>query len=149
MRFEHRFRVKASLAEVADFHSRSSNMPKLSPPPLIVRMRRAPELLAAGDEMEFTLWAGPIPIRWIARIEDASPSGFVDRQEVGPFASWRHRHVFARVTDDTTEVLDQVEASLRRHWWWGPVGLAMWVGLPLLFAYRGWKTRQLLERDLL
>jgi hypothetical protein len=51
------------------------------------------------------------------------------------------------VPDDegTTEVVDEVEAKLKRHPLWGPVGLAMWLGLPLLFAYRGWKTRRLLE----
>ncbi len=33
----------------------------------------------------------------------------------------------------------------RRHWFWRLVGMGMWLNLPILFAYRGWKTRQLLE----
>jgi hypothetical protein len=28
---------------------------------------------------------------------------------------------------------------------WGVIGLAMWLGLPFLFAFRAWKTRRLLE----
>ncbi|HRX05275.1 MAG TPA: hypothetical protein P5148_19150, partial [Anaerolineae bacterium] len=28
---------------------------------------------------------------------------------------------------------------------WGPVGLGMMLNLPLLFAYRGWQTRRLLN----
>ena len=56
---------------------------------MIVRVHRAPERMASGDEMDFTLWAGPMPLRWVARIEDASPNGFTDRQVRGPFASWR------------------------------------------------------------
>ena len=39
------------------------------------------------------------------------------------------------------------EASLKPHPVWGLVGLAMWLGLPLLFAFRGWKTRRLLEGE--
>ena len=41
MRYEHRFRVKAPLAAVADFHSRAASMPAITPPPIIVRMHRA------------------------------------------------------------------------------------------------------------
>ena len=145
MRYEHRFRVKAPLADVAAFHSRSANMPRLSPPPLLVRLHAAPEFLTSGDEMAFTIWAGPLPIRWSARIEDAGEVGFTDRQLRGPFAHWAHRHSFEWVDDTTTEVVDQIEAAPRRHPFWGLVGLAMWIGMPLLFAFRGWQTSRLLE----
>jgi ligand-binding SRPBCC domain-containing protein len=120
-------------------------MPAITPPPIIVRVHRAPARLGEGDEMDFTLWAGPLPLRWLARIEDASPAGFTDRQLRGPFAAWAHRHTFVRVTDEITEVVDQVAAQIKRHPFWGPVGLLMWAGLPLLFAFRGWQTRRLLE----
>jgi ligand-binding SRPBCC domain-containing protein len=63
----------------------------------------------------------------------------------GPFARWTHRHTFVRVAADTTDVVDQVEAELKRHLFWGPIGLLMWIGMPALFAYRGWKTRRILE----
>lgn len=146
MRYEHRFRVGAPVAAVAEFHSRAASMAAITPPPLIVRVQRAPARLGEGDEMAFTMWAGPLPLRWVARIEDVSPEGFTDRQVRGPFREWQHRHAFVRVADDVTEVVDRVDASLKRHVLWGPVGLAMWIGLPVLFAYRGWKTRRLLER---
>ena len=72
MKYAHRFRVEAPLAAVAEFHSRSASMPAITPPPMIVRVHAAPAVLAEGDTMDFTLWAGPIPVRWVARIEDAS-----------------------------------------------------------------------------
>ncbi len=147
MRYEHRFRVAAPVAAVAEFHSRAASMAAITPPPLIVRVHRAPARLGEGDEMEFTMWAGPLPLRWVARIEDVSPEGFTDRQLRGPFREWRHHHAFVQRADDVTEVVDRVDASLRRHVLWGPVGLAMWIGLPVLFVYRGWKTRRLLERQ--
>ncbi len=72
MKYHHTFRVKAPQAAVAEFHSRSASMPAITPPPMIVRVHAAPARLASGDEMDFTLWAGPVPLRWVARIEDAS-----------------------------------------------------------------------------
>ena len=145
MKFRHRFRVRAPLATVAEFHSRSASMGAITPPPMIVRVHRAPERLGSGDEMDFTLWAGPLPLRWVARIENASPHGFTDRQVRGPFARWQHHHGFVRVSEDETDVVDEVEADLKRHPFWWLAGALMWAGMPLLFAYRGWRTRRLLE----
>ena len=144
MNFRHRFRVAAPLARVAEFHRRSSSMAAITPPPLIVRVNRAPATLGSGDEMAFTLWAGPLPLRWVARIEDVSPEGFIDRQVRGPFAAWQHRHRFERISDGETAVVDEVTAKLKRHPFWGLIGGLMWLGMPLLFAYRGWRTRRLL-----
>lgn len=145
MRFEHRFRVRASAEEVAAFHSSSASMGAITPPPIIVRVHAAPEKLTSGDQMDFTLWAGPVPIRWVACIEDASPRGFTDRQLSGPFGSWIHRHEFVRVDEVTTDVVDRIEATYKKHLWWGLVGRLMWFGMPMLFAFRGKRTRALLE----
>lgn len=147
MRYEHRFRVRVPLDAVAGFHSRTSSMPAITPPPIIVRLHHAPELLGEGDVMEFTMWAGPLPLHWVAQIRDVSEEGFADRQVRGPFALWQHRHSFVPITPDLTEVVDHVEADLKRHVLWAPIGMAMWAGLPILFAYRGWKTRRLLENN--
>jgi ligand-binding SRPBCC domain-containing protein len=145
MKYRHTFRIRAALVDVAAFHSRSASMGAITPPPVLVRVHHAPESLKDGDEMDFTLWMGPLPIHWLARIEEVSPQGFVDCQVRGPFRAWTHRHSFVPVGETTTEVVDEIEASLRPHPLWGPVGLGMWLNLPLLFAYRGWRTRQLLE----
>lgn len=145
MRYRHRFLVRAPQVAVADFHAQSASMGAITPPPVVVRVHRAPARLEDGDEMEFTLWLGPLPVRWLARIEDVSPTGFTDRQLCGPFGSWVHRHAFLPVEETTTAVVDEVELSLSGHPWWRLVGLGMWLSLPVLFAYRGWKTRRLLE----
>ena len=146
MKFEHRFRVRAPVEKVAEFHSSSASMAAITPPPMIVVVHSAPRTLNNGDRMEFTLWAGPVPIRWIASIEDASPSGFTDRQVRGPFAAWTHRHSFERVDDRTTDVVDRVEATAQKHPMWGLIGRLMWAGMPILFAFRGRRTRALLEK---
>jgi ligand-binding SRPBCC domain-containing protein len=121
-------------------------MAAITPPPLVVRITAAPDVLRRGDRMAFTLWMGPLPVRWVAHIEEAGTTGFTDRQVAGPFAEWQHRHRFIAIDETHTEVRDEVRARLRRHWLWGPVGFAMWAGLPLLFAYRGWRTRQALTK---
>jgi ligand-binding SRPBCC domain-containing protein len=145
MTYRHAFRVRASLSEVACFHSAPSSMAVITPPPVVVRFQQAPAQMSEGEEIRFTLWMGPLPVRWTARIEALSPTGFTDRQVRGPFRTWVHRHTFLPLDENVTEVRDEVTVALRRHLLWGPVGLLMQLSLPLLFAYRGWKTRRTLE----
>lgn len=145
MKYQHRFQVRASLARVVDFHAQSASMGAITPPPVLVRVHQAPARLAEGEEMEFTLWLGPLPIHWLARIENVTSTGFVDRQLRGPFQQWVHRHTFVPVDETTTEVIDEIDVALQPHLWRKLLGLGMWFNLPLLFAYRGWRTRHLLE----
>jgi ligand-binding SRPBCC domain-containing protein len=145
MEYTHCFRVRAPLARVAGFHRRAASMAAITPPPILVRIHHSPVELAEGDEMDFTMWLGPLPVRWRARIEAISPTGFTDRQLHGPFAEWVHRHTFTRVDDGTTEVVDEITLRLKRHPFWGLVGLGMRAGLPILFAFRTWQTRRLLR----
>jgi len=91
------------------------------------------------------MWLGLFPIRWLARIQDVSSTGFTDQQLEGPFAEWVHRHIFVAVDEQTSVILDEVDLRLRSHPFWWLVGMAMWLGLPLLFAYRAWKTRRMLQ----
>ena len=121
-------------------------MGAITPPPVRVELQRASEMLSNGGEMAFTLWLGPLPIHWVARIEDVSEAGFTDRQVSGPFEEWVHCHSFVRVDDGTTEVIDQISLRLKAHLLWGLVDLGFVLGLPVLFAYRAWKTRRLLEK---
>lgn len=145
MKYRHTFRVRAPVTEVARFHTSASSLKAITPPLIPMQLHAAPGQMSDGDEMDFTMWMGPLPVRWQARVEDISPTGFVDQQVRGPFESWVHRHSFIAVDGVTTQVVDEVEARLRPHALWGLAGLAMWLGLPLLFAYRGWRTRRMLE----
>jgi ligand-binding SRPBCC domain-containing protein len=145
MIYTHKFTVNAPLEDVRAFHSQSASMGAITPPPVVVRVHRAPEWLDEGDEMEFTMWLGPMPIRWLARIEQVTPVSFVDRQLSGPFTQWVHTHTFEPVDAHTTIVHDRVEAETSSHWWWKLVGTGMWLNMPVLFGFRQWKTKRLLE----
>jgi len=145
MNYRHRFVVRAPLARVSDFHRQVASMPAITPPPLSVRLYHAPDILGEGDEMDFSLGVGPVRIRWLARIEGVSPNGFTDRQVRGPFAEWVHRHSFNALDNQTTEVVDEITLRLRTQPGWWLVGMGMWLGLPILFAFRASKTRRLLQ----
>jgi ligand-binding SRPBCC domain-containing protein len=146
MKYAHRFRVKASLDQVVDFHRHAGSMAAITPFPIKAVIHAAPTVLTNDDEMDFTLWMGPLPIRWLARIEQSTPTSFVDRQLRGPHKEWVHRHTFSSLPDGTVEVLDEVEVKLANQWFWRVLGFTMWINLPILFAFRSWKTRQLLEQ---
>lgn len=145
MTYRHHFQVNAPLSRVAEFHRQSASMAAITPPPMIVKIHQAPDVLAQGDEMDFTIWLGPFPIRWLARIENVSPNGFTDRQLRGPFNEWVHRHTFSAADDQITEVKDEINLHLSSQPLLWLVGLGMRLGLPVLFAYRAWKTRKILS----
>ena len=145
MFYRHRYKLNAPLTQAAEFHRQAASMAAITPPPIIVRMHQSPAILEEGDEMDFTLWLGPLPLHWLARIENVSPNGFTDRQLRGPFAEWVHRHTFVSVDEQTTAVMDEITLRLRSHPLWWLVGIGMRTGLPVLFAYRGWKTRRMLQ----
>jgi len=145
MKYRHTFTVNAPIERVADFHRSSASMAAITPLPILVRLHQTPEILAEGDEMRFTLWLGPLALRWLARIEGVSDTGFTDKQIEGPFQHWEHQHSYLALSANRTQVIDQVSANPKNHWFWGTLGRFMWWNLPVLFAYRGWKTRSLLS----
>ncbi len=146
MKYRHSFQIQAPLTVVANFHANSASMGAITPPPVIAQIHHAPPHLQEGDEMDFTLWLGPLPIHWLARIENVSQNGFVDRQMRGPFQQWVHHHQFIALSPTTTQVIDEIEATPKKHPWWGAIGLGMWLNLPFLFAYRAWQTKRLLKK---
>jgi len=155
VRYRHRFELDAPLAEVAAFHCRPESLRAITPRllPMQVLGTPPPELVA-GDELTLRMWLGPLPVIWRSRIEalpdgdggrgGSGVTGFQDRQTDGPFAYWLHRHRFVALGPHRTAVEDEIEAHLRRHLAWGVIGLKMWLGLPLLFAWRQHRTRRLL-----
>jgi ligand-binding SRPBCC domain-containing protein len=122
-------------------------MAAITPPPIFVQVKSAPSRVADGEAMDFTMWLGPLPLRWQASFEDVTATGFVDRMVRGPLAAWSHRHSFVPVDDAHTDVVDDLEVEVRLHPVWGPIGLGMSLNLPVLFAYRQWQTRRLLGRQ--
>lgn len=151
MRYRRSFIVAAPIDAVDDFHRSVEGFRRLVPPGTPYRIHHADEPLEPGGRLDFTLWLGPVPVRWEAALERLPTTelglderGFVDRQARGPFRSWVHEHRFTPLGPKHTRVVDHIEARLRRHPVWGPVGCAIWLGLPILFRFRALRTKRAL-----
>lgn len=138
--YKHRFTVNAPLTVVAEFHRDSRALRLLTPPPVWVQFHSV-EPLAEGSVADFTMWLGPLPVRWTAVHTQVTPHGFSDTQKRGPFRAWQHRHSFRELGDGRTEVMDEVEAEPGNL-----ISRFMWLNLPILFAYRGWQTRRVCRK---
>jgi cysteine-rich repeat protein len=91
--FDYSFTVDAPLEAVRDFHHDTSALKKLTPPPTIVQLHSI-EPLGEGSVSRFTLWVGPLPLKWKAVHRNVSDRGFTDVQAEGPAAKWEHTHTF-------------------------------------------------------
>ena len=103
--FDFEFTLEAPVEAVVDFHRDTRALKDLTPPPLRVQIHRV-EPLAEGSTAEFTLWFGPLPIRWQAV---HSADGFTDIQVIGPLRSWRHTHRFTPLSARRTQVYEHIE----------------------------------------
>ncbi|MBG7609267.1 MAG: TIGR01777 family protein [Anaerolineae bacterium] len=147
LNFKHEFQVNATLQQVVDFHRDTIVLKKLTPFPIIVQFRQV-EPVGEGTQALFTLWFGPIPVTWHANHHDFNlPNSFFDTQVEGPFNLWVHQHSFNKIDDKMTEVVDDIDVQFGTGLFSGLVSRFMWITLPILFAYRAWQTKRLLEMN--
>lgn len=139
--FDYHFTVDAPLAAVHAFHGRTDVLKRLTPPPLFVQIHRF-GAMEDGMLAEFTMWFGPVPVRWHARHVDVDATGFTDVQERGPLASWRHSHRFEALGPNQTRVHEHV--TYTHPTGWRGVLTRLFFGRPGLqglFFYRKLVTR--------
>jgi ligand-binding SRPBCC domain-containing protein len=143
--FDYKFRVSASLDAVSRFHSDTSALKILTPPPTIVQLHEI-EPLAEGSVSRFTLWVGPLPLRWTAVHRNVSEHGFTDVQAEGPARKWEHTHTFTPLGPEATEIQEHIEFE-HQSGFWGLVTRALFArpNLYAMFTYRKWATRRRLQ----
>ena len=145
--FEFAFTVNVPLDAVAEFHADTRALRKLNPPFVIVQLHRV-DPMAEGSVSEFTLWMGPIPIRWRAVHSRVSKNGFTDTQEHGPLKFWQHTHRFTALDEKTTQIRERVEYEFHLGWrGLLPRILFGRLGLMALFTYRKLATRWALRKE--
>jgi ligand-binding SRPBCC domain-containing protein len=144
--FDYAFTVAAPLESVRDFHRDTSALKRLTPPPTFVQLH-AIEPLAEGSVSTFTLWVGPLPLRWTAVHRGVSDHGFTDVQRSGPAATWEHTHTFVPLDEGRTEIREHIEFE-HKPGVWGLVTRVLFSkpNLLLMFTYRKWVTRWYLRR---
>lgn len=123
MRRHHQLRrtqlIGRPLAEVFDFFADASNLNALTPSFLHFRiLTPLPIQLRTGARIDYQLALFGVPLRWRTRITDWQPGErFVDEQESGPYARWRHTHEF-EARGGSTLMRDVVDYALPL----GPLG---------------------------
>lgn len=145
--YQHSFKVKAPLPDVAAFHDDPVSLVSITPPPVRVTIQRFDQPVRAGSRVVFRLSVGPIGVVWDgAIVEYVERQYFRDVQNSGPFGAWSHTHSF-QAEPAGTRVTDRVvyEPPL------GLIGklidpLVVKPALAFMFKYREKKTRELLEQ---
>ena len=145
--FDFIFTIEAPLQAVTAFHADTGVLKKLNPPFVIVQFHRI-DPIAEGSISEFTLWMGPIPIRWRAVHSNIDSQGFTDTQESGPLKFWRHTHHFQALDDKTTQIQEHIEYEYFAGWRriLSRILFGRW-GLLALFTYRKLITRWALRKE--
>ena len=142
--FDYTFTVSAPLNKVRDFHRDTTSLKRLNPPPIIVQLHRV-DPMGEGSISEFTLWMGPLPVRWHAVHSQVGDDGFTDIQEDGPMAIWHHSHRFEAIDDHSTQLYEHIDFQHHPGLRGLPSRLLFnQLALKVLFTYRKWATRRAL-----
>lgn len=127
------------------FFADARNLERLTPPALHFEILTAgPIDMRAGAIIEYRLRLSGVPFRWRTVIELWEPPfRFVDLQEKGPYALWRHTHTFEETAGGTL-MRDRVEYRLP----FGPLGalahkLFVARRLDQIFTFRAQVVQQL------
>lgn len=133
--------------EVFDFFARAENLEVITPPFLRFRiLTPLPISMGVGTRIEYALRLAGLPIRWRTYISEWQPcERFVDEQESGPYAFWRHVHEFED-RGSSTLIRDQVDYRVP----FGSLGrladrLIVARMLHRIFEYRGEQIRTLFD----
>lgn len=138
--------IPAPLEKVWALYADVNTINKISPPLARVNFERVDLPLRVGSEIIF-IGKYPPRLRWHARIEEfVANSHFVDVQVTGPFAQWRHEHIF-KVHGKATEMIDQVTFRVKGgrvlNIFFSPLLKLL---LRVYFLYRHHWTRILLQK---
>jgi ligand-binding SRPBCC domain-containing protein len=135
--------IPVDMATIIRFHAQPDALMRLTPPPLIVQIKRDQRVSLTEGTVDFVLWFGPIPVRWLA-CHEVGPvaDSFIDRMMIGPMATWEHQHIFHAVAG-SVQLEDKVTFT-HKAGWRGWLSRLFFDGLALrvLFWYRHWRTEQ-------
>ena len=91
--------VPATVDEVWNYFADPKNLAELTPPSYGAKIfSKFPTQNNSEVEISLAPLGIPIPLKWISKITDVVSEGpkrkFIDTQIKGPFAYWRHEHLF-------------------------------------------------------
>lgn len=137
--------VNAPISEVWEFFSNPNNLAVLTPPKFKLQfVQEPPSSMFTGQRISYSL--SPFPgfrTRWEGEIKEvAKLKRFIDEQQKGPFAYWRHEHLFFH-NEEGTEVRDHLQYALP----FGAIGTAFHPfvkgKMTEMFTYRNDKVKKI------
>jgi uncharacterized protein len=139
-------RIGRPRPEVFEFFSRAANLERITPPWLSFSMLGTePAEVASGTVIPYRLRLHGLPLIWVSQIEQFERGRvFVDRQLIGPYRQWIHRHEF-EADGEHTVIRDEVRYELPLGRIGALAGLFVRRDVERIFAYR----QQTIERILL
>lgn len=140
--------VAAPVDEVFAFFDDPSNLARLMPPPVSIRLvRLEPAPPQTGSVFEFRYGLGPIQRTWIVRLlERVEGERIVDETLSGPMTRFHHSHTFAPARNGGTWIEDRIDYHVGPD---GALGVAIdavaGVVMRLTFVWRHAMQRRLLR----
>jgi ligand-binding SRPBCC domain-containing protein len=135
--------VRRPIDETFRFFSDPRNLERLTPAFLKFKfLAPPPDELRPGSAIDYQIRLYGVPVHWRTRIEVVeAPNRFVDVQEKGPYALWRHSHSFSDIGGGQTEMRDHVEYAM-------PLGLLGEIAYHLFVARSLEQIFEFREREL-
>ena len=129
--FERDSRYPFPREDVFAWHTRPGAFTRLTPPGMATEMTPLSDGIQVGSTADIVIshplvasllphvprrgGSGPVGVRWRLRHTAFEPGRlFVDEQIRGPFASWRHEHIFSDGPAGSTIITDRVTYELPR-----------------------------------
>jgi uncharacterized protein (TIGR01777 family) len=147
--FEKSSSVPVSAKELFDYHDRPGALERLLPPWRDIEVLEKSGGIRDGGRVKARMRIGPFASTGTALHHDfIEGKQFVDEQENGPFAAWKHTHRFVAETNDNSILSDRIEYQLPG----GAVGNTVFGNfarkeLERMFRFRHARTRNDLIRQ--
>ena len=111
-KFESSLEVPVPVDQLFSWHESPGAFERLTPPfdPVKVKKRRGG---IDGGTVHIQMNLGPIPLTWIAKHHSYKKNvQFLDEQISGPFVEWNHKHLFEKLDNQSSKLIDKIDYQL-------------------------------------
>jgi len=113
MQFQYASEFPYRVDQLFDYHQQAGAISRLIPPWESASVLSSDDSLKIGSIVKVSNQLGPIPLTWVAEhTELAGNQLFVDELRSGPFARWKHLHLFETVNLTSSKLSECIEYQL-------------------------------------